>query len=360
MSHSVTKLQRTPLYKACAAAGGRMVDFHGWELPVQFEGILAEHKAVRESAGMFDVSHMGQFFMTGSQVHAFLEHTTSNKIKNKEGFGTYTHILNDKAGVVDDIIPFCLTQDKYLVVVNSATTEKDLKWFMSRVGNFDVQIEDASLNYGMVAVQGPDAFGIAAELDLRVKELPRFGIMEAVLFGQICYISRTGYTGEDGIEVIAPAKAAEDVWNFFINKGVKPCGLGVRDVLRIEAGYLLYGVDVDDEHTSYEADCGWVVKLDKPEFTGKEILAKQKADGVKIKLTAFKLKGAGVPREGCKVLFKGQEIGALTSGTYSPLFKGIGKGYVENILSAGDEVEIISGARSMTAEVVKSFYKNRV
>jgi len=337
-----------------------MVDFHGWELPVQFEGILAEHKAVRESAGMFDVSHMGRLIMTGSKVHAFLEYTTSNKISDAPGRGTYSHILNENGGVVDDIIAFCAGKDKYLVVVNSATTDKDLDWFAAHNKNFDVKIEDISSHFAMLAVQGPDAIQIAQGIDKHLADLPRFCIKEIVYFGQLCYICRTGYTGEDGVEIMVSPPYAAQMWQFFLDKGVKPCGLGVRDVLRVEAGYLLYGSDVTEKYTSYEADCGWVVKLDKKDFIGKAALVKQKAEGVKIKLTSFKLKGQGVPREGNEVKYEGREIGFLTSGTYSPLFKGIGKGYVVNVLKEGDEVEIISGGRSMRAEVVKSFYKNRV
>ncbi|ACC98904.1 Glycine cleavage system T protein [Elusimicrobium minutum Pei191] len=361
MAHSTDiQLQRTPLHKACVKAGGKMVDFHGWELPIQFAGIIAEHKSVREHAGIFDVSHMGQLLMTGRDVHKFLEYVTSNKIKNSPSQGTYTHVLNEKGGVVDDVVAFCKEEGKFLVVVNSATTHKDFKYFSKMTAGFDVVVEDLSSEFGMVAVQGPEAMSHAEKLVPGISELPRFNIKEVVLFGQRCLITRTGYTGEDGLEIMAPHKAIVDIWNFFIDLGAAPCGLGARDVLRLEAGYLLYGVDVDDEHTSYEASCGWVVKLDKPDFVAKAILAKQKEEGVKIKLTSFQLTGPGVPREHCKVFFKGEEIGSLTSGTYSPIFKGIGKGYVNRILEIDDEVEIESGARKMTAKVVKSFYKNRV
>ncbi|MDR0292157.1 MAG: glycine cleavage system aminomethyltransferase GcvT [Elusimicrobium sp.] len=361
MTDSVSKLRRTPLYEACLAAGGKMVDFHGWELPVQFEGILAEHKAVREAAGMFDVSHMGRLIMTGARTHAFLEYVTSNKISREPGRGTYSHILNENGGIVDDIIAFCTGKDKYLVVVNSATAEKDLNWFNAHNKNYDVEIQDVSGDFAMVAVQGLNAIHICQGIDKHLADLPRFGIKETVYFGQLCYICRTGYTGEDGAEIMMPPKAAAQMWQFFLAQGVKPCGLGVRDVLRVEAGYLLYGSDVTEKYTPYEANCAWVVKLDKKDFIGKPALLKQKEEGAQIKLTSFKLKGPGVPREGNKVKFEGREIGFLTSGTYSPQFKGIGKGYVvNNVLKEGDEVEIISGGRSMPAEVVKSFYKNRV
>ncbi|WP_424245004.1 aminomethyltransferase [Elusimicrobium posterum] len=357
---SQVPLQRTPLYDGCVAAGGKMVDFHGWELPIQFEGIIAEHKAVRESAGMFDVSHMGQFVLEGPDAHDFLQYTTSNNIKDTLGAGTYTHVLRPTGGVVDDVIAFALEEEKYIIVVNSATTHKDFEWFNAQTKGFDVTLEDVSMEYGMIALQGPKAIEIAHELSEDIEALPRFHILEEVLFGQICYITRTGYTGEDGIEVMAPHKAIKDIWNLLIERGVKPCGLGSRDVLRLEAGYLLYGNDIDDNHTSYEANSGWVVKLNKLDFIGKDVLLKQKEEGVKEKLTSFRLTGPGVPREGNKVFYNGEAVGHLTSGTFSPLFKGIGKGYINVMLEEGAEVEIESGSRRMPAVVVKGFYKNRV
>jgi aminomethyltransferase len=360
-----TKLQRTPLYDACVKAGGKMVDFHGWELPVQFEGIIAEHKAVRENIGMFDVSHMGQIMVEGKDAYKFLQMINTNNIKNVPGQGVYSHLPNEKGGVIDDVVVFCLEEEKFLVVVNSATTEKDLAWFNKQAAPYSVKITDLSSEYGMVAVQGPQAIELVEKLAEGIGEIPRFGIMEKVLFGSLCFISRTGYTGEDGVEVMAPFSTIEKVWDFFMEEGkeygLKPCGLGSRDVLRLEAGYLLYGSDIDDDHTPYEAGFGWVVKLNKEEnFTAKEIYVKQKAEGVKRKLTKFRLSGAGVPRPGCSVLYKGAKIGTLTSGTYSPLFKGICEGYVNQILPEGEAAEIENNGRKMPAEVVKGFYKNRV
>lgn len=358
-------LQRTPLYNACVKAGGRMVDFHGWELPVQFAGVIAEHKAVREAIGMFDVSHMGQILVEGKDAYSFLQSVNTNNIKNEPGKGVYSHVTNDKGGVVDDVVVFCFEQDKFMVVVNSATTEKDYKWFESHAGKFNVTLQNISADYGMVAVQGLLAMELIKKIDEEALELPRFGIKEKVLFGALCYISRTGYTGEDGVEIMAPLSAIEKVWNYCLEEGaefgIAPCGLGSRDVLRLEAGYLLYGSDIDDDHTSYEADYGWVVKLKKAEsFTAKDILAKQKEEGVKRKLTRIQLTGAGVPRPGCGIFKDGKQIGTLTSGTYSPLFKGICEGYVSPVLNEGDEVEIDNNGRRMPGKTVKAFYKNRV
>ncbi|WP_428897062.1 aminomethyltransferase [Parelusimicrobium proximum] len=358
-------LLRTPLFDAAVKAGGKMVDFHGWELAVQFAGIIAEHTAVRNKAGMFDVSHMGEVWVEGPDAHKFLQTITSNNVKDTEGLGTYTHIINERGGVIDDVIAFCLKKDKFMVVVNSATSDKDFAWFEKMSAGFNVTLKNVSADYGMVAVQGPNAIAVAAKLEPKVSDMPRFGIIETELFGKTSYITRTGYTGEDGVEIMTPADTIEKVWDFCLEngkeEGLVPAGLGVRDVLRLEAGYLLYGSDIDDDHNSYEAANGWVVKLTKEEnFTAKDILAKVKADGVSRKLTKFQLTGAGVPRPGNAVLYKGEKIGELTSGTYSPVYKGIGMGYISPVLGEGEEVEIENGGRKMPAKVVKGFYTNKV
>lgn len=354
-------LQKTPLCAACERAGGKMVDFHGWWMPVQFEGILAEHKAVREAAGMFDVSHMGQFFVSGKDAHRFLQHINCNQIKDGPGVGTYSHILTEQGCIIDDAISFCLTPEIFLVVVNAACIDKDYAWFTQQAAGFDVRVDNQSDAWGMIAVQGPSAIEKVLSLVPGVAEMARFTIKEIILFGVKGYITRTGYTGEDGIEIMLPAAQIELLWDTLLACGVKPCGLGARDVLRLEAGYLLNGVDADGSQTPYEAGCGWVVKLAKEDFVGREALAAQKAAGIKRKLTGFVLTGAGVPRAGCGVFGGGVEIGRLTSGTYSPLFKGIAVGYAEADLVPGGEVEIEIHGRRIPAKTVKTpFYKNRV
>jgi len=356
---------RTPLYNACVKAGGKMTDFHGWELPVQFSGILAEYGAVRNALGVFDVSHMGRFFIDGKNAHKFLQTICCNALKNEPGAGTYSHVLNENGGVIDDIIAFCLAQDKFLVVVNSATKEKDFNWFNSRAKNFDVKITDRSVDLGMLAVQGPKALEVVGGLAENIKNLKRFHIEEKTLFASSCYITRTGYTGEDGVEIMAPPPVIEKVWDFFLSEGKKygvlPCGLGARDVLRLEACYLLYGADMDETRTPYEASCPWVVKLNKAEnFIGKAALIKQKAEGVKEKLFYFHLLGAGVPREGNLIFYGGKQAGKLTSGTYSPVLKGICCGYAPANLGEGAEVEIDNNGRRMKAVAVKKFRDNKV
>lgn len=359
MTH--TELKKTPLASRCESAGGKMVDFHGWLLPVQFDGIIAEHKAVREAAGMFDVSHMGQIFVEGKDAWPFLQYINCNNIKNAPAAGTYSHILTEKGTIIDDAISFCLNPEKFLVVVNAACISEDFAWFEKQAANFNVSVRNESADWGMIAVQGPQALEKVSNLISDVPELPRFHIKEIELFGAKGYVTRTGYTGEDGVEIMLPAGKIGDLWDALLNLGVKPCGLGSRDVLRLEAGYLLNGADADQTRTPYEANCGWVVKLAKENFVGKAALAAQKEQGLKQKLTAFVLKSPGVPRAECKVYSGAEEIGVLTSGTYSPLFKGIAVGYIPADVPVGSEVEIEIHGKRAKAEVVKTpFYKNRV
>ena len=355
-------LKKTALYDACLAAGGKIVDFHGWLLPVQYESIISEHKAVREAAGIFDVSHIGQVFFEGPDAHKFLQTVTTNNFKTIPAAGAYAHVLNNNGGIIDDVIAFCLTPEKFLVVINSATREKDVKWFKEQSKGFNVKVTDASDDYSMVALQGPKSLDILEALDADIKALPRFNIKSKQIFGEDCYITRTGYTGEDGVEIMGSAPTIIKLFNWAIANGFKPCGLGARDVLRLEAGYLLSGSDMDESKTPYQASCGWVVKLAKEEnFTGKDIMALQKQQGVAEKWTGFVLTGAGIAREGCLIYKDGQQVGKLTSATYSPLFKCICAGYAPSSLKEGDTVELEVRGNKIPAKVVKMpFYKNRV
>ena len=357
----MTELKKTPLAPRCEAAGGKMVDFHGWLLPVQFAGILAEHKAVRESAGMFDVSHMGQIFVEGKDAWSFLQFVSCNNIKNGPAEGTYFHILTEKGTIIDDAIAFCLSPEQFLVVVNAACVQTDFEWFTKQAENFEVTVRNESDRWGMLAIQGPQAVEIVNCLVPGVADLPRFHISPLTMFDKEGYVTRTGYTGEDGVEIMLPNDTIGLLWDELLKHGVTPCGLGARDVLRLEAGYLLNGEDADQTRTPYEANCGWVVKLTKEKFIGKEALAAQKAAGLKERLTGFVLTTPGVPRAGCKVFAGGAEKGVLTSGTFSPLFKGIAVGYLSTDIAVGSEVEIEIHGRRAKAQVVKPpFYKNRV
>jgi aminomethyltransferase len=365
MSASAT-LRRTPLYESHKRLGGRLVDFHGWELPVQYESILKEHEATRTRVGLFDVSHMGQVFVTGPDALAFLQKVNANDIaKIAPGKAIYSHLPNEKGGVVDDIIVSCLAPERYLVVVNAATADKDFAWFKARAQGFRVELANRSDDYGMIAVQGPKAADLVALLAPKAVELPRFGALELELFGEPSFVTRTGYTGEDGFEFIAPANIVVRVWEDLLAKGqsygVAPCGLGARDTLRLEAGYLLYGQDIDDEHSTYEANYGWVVKLDKGDFVGKSVLQAQKAGGVKRRLTGVKLLERGVPRPGAPVTLDGKALGTLCSATFSPtLSAGIGVGYLDRPdLAPGTRLAVTIHGRDIPAEVVKvPFYQS--
>ncbi|MDD2772068.1 MAG: glycine cleavage system aminomethyltransferase GcvT [Elusimicrobiales bacterium] len=362
-----TTIRRTPLYDSMLKAGGRMVDFHGWELPVQFSGIIQEHRAVRNDCGIFDVSHMGQVFVTGKDAHAFVQKVNANDIKDIAGRGAYSHVLNERGGLVDDVIPFCLSKERFFIVVNSATTEKDYNWFVKQSAGMDLKIENASDRFGMIALQGPKAPQLMAELWPDSVKLARFWIMETKIHGEQGFICRTGYTGEDGCEIIASPAATVKVWDELLEKGRKygliPCGLGSRDTLRLESGYLLYGSDVDDDHNSFEANYGWVVKPKKGDFIGKEAALKSKAAGIKRKLTGFALTQGGVPRPGCAIYLQGQKIGELCSATFSPVLgKGIGVGYAAPPdLKEGEPVEIEIHGRRIPAKVNRvPFYENKV
>ncbi len=363
---SATELRRTALYANHKALGARLVDFHGWELPIQYESILKEHQAVRTRAGLFDVSHMGQITVEGPQALAFLQKTNTNDVgRIGPGKAIYSHLPNESGGVVDDVIISCLGKDRYFVVVNAATADKDFAWLRKWAADFDVTLENKSEHYGMVAVQGPKAAELVSSLDFEAAAaLPRFGALETPVYDQPSLITRTGYTGEDGFEFIVPNEIISRLWENLLLKGrslgVAACGLGARDTLRLEAGYLLYGQDVDDERSSLEADYGWVVKLEKGEFLGKSVLEKQKREGLRRKLTGVKLLERGVPRAGAPVLLEGKTLGTLCSATFAPsLNAGIGVGYLSRVdLAPGTRVAVELHGRSVPAELVKPpFYR---
>jgi len=365
MSHHTT-VRKTHLNDIHKKYGGKLVDFHGWELPVQFEGIIKEHMTVREAVGLFDVSHMGQIFVDGKDARKFLDYVNTNNVaKLKKGEGVYSHLPNGKGGIVDDVINFCLDEERFLVIVNATTSDKDYKWFVENSKGFEVKISNKSDDYSMIAVQGPKSVEIMKKFVPELLNYPRFGIVEKEVMGQHCYVSRTGYTGEDGFEITAPHSIIADVWEEFMklgkDLGVKPCGLGSRDSLRLESGYLLYGSDIDDEHSSYEANYGWVVKLSKPNFIGKELFEKQKKEGIKRKLTGISME-QGIPRAGYKVFKDGKELGVLTSATYSPsLKKSIGMGYMPLGLNIGEEVEVEIRDKKMKAKITEiPFFKGGV
>lgn len=356
-------LKRTALYDLAVAAGGRMVDFHGWELPMQFGGIMAEHRAVREACGVFDVSHMGQLWISGAGAHGLLERVCCNRMTAEPGRGTYTHILNEEGGILDDIIVFCLAPDRFLAVLNAARQADDVQWIRSHATHGEVELEWAGASRGILAVQGPTASALVAELFPVASELPRFGICEVLWRGATVCVTRTGYTGEDGFEIAVPSEVLPALWEELMGRGgahgLLPCGLGARDTLRLEAGYLLYGADADATRTPYEANCGWVVKLDKGDFVGREALVRRKEAEFSEKLTGVRLLGRGVPRAGCAVWLGDRYLGELTSATFAPsLGVGIGVGYLTaEAWEAGTRVEVEIHGRRVSAETVRGAFR---
>ena len=344
-----------------------MVDFHGWEMPVQFSGILAEHRAAREACGVFDVSHMGQIFVEGADAHRFVERVNCNRMSGVPGKGTYSHLLADDGGILDDAITFCLGPERFLAIVNAATDEADNKWLARQAAGFDVVLDPASTRYGMLAVQGPNAPALIGEIFADALALPRFGVAELPFRGETAIVMRTGYTGEDGFEVALSPDGIRSFFGELMDRGARhglvPCGLGSRDTLRLEAGYLLYGVDADLSRTPYEAGCGWVVKAQKGDFIGREALLGKKEAGFREMLVGVRLIGRGVPRAGCAVWAGDRKIGELTSATFSPcLGTGIGVGYLEaSAWEAGTRVEVeIHGKRVEAVTARGAFRQNKV
>lgn len=354
-----TEIRRTPLYETHRRLGGRLVDFHGWELPVQYSGILAEHQAVRTACGLFDVSHMGQVTVEGRQALDFIQKINSNDAARlAPGDAMYSHMLNERGCAVDDVIVSRLGPDRFFIVVNAATADKDFAWMKAQSSGMGVELKNRSDEYGMIAFQGPRAAEAAGKIVAGAPALKRFGALECQVRGKPSLVTRTGYTGEDGFEFIVPVDITAAVWEDLTAAGkpygVVPCGLGCRDTLRLEAGYLLYGSDIDDDHTPLEAGYGWVVKFSKKDFIGKAALERQKTEGLSRRLFGVKLLGPGVPRSGAEVFLPGgPSLGKLCSAAFSPTLQaGIGVGYLNRTdLKAGDPVEVDIRGRRVKAEL---------
>jgi aminomethyltransferase len=367
MTTALPALRRTALNALQRAAGARMADFHGWELPIQFSGILKEHEAVRKSCGVFDVSHMGQITLEGPQAGEFLQKVNSNDaLRLAPGEAMYSQLLNERGGVVDDVIVSRLAELRWFVVVNAAAIEKDEAWLRRNAMGMDLELKNLSAVSSMLAVQGPQAHKVLADLIPNSVFLKRFGALEAPLYGAQAVVSRTGYTGEDGFEIVCPNELATRVWETVLARGASygllPCGLGARDTLRLEAGLLLYGSDIDDGHTPLEAGYGWVVKFSKKDFIGKDALLKQKAEGLRRKLLGVRLLERGVPRPGAEVFLGGERIGALCSATFSPTLQaGIGAGYFDRPdLLPGTAVSVGLHGRRFAAEIsALPFYRSQ-
>ena len=338
-------LLRTPLYDRHVALGARLVPFAGWEMPVQYEGVIPEHRAVRTDAGAFDVSHMGEFVVAGSGARAFLQSLLSNDLdKIGPGQAQYTLLTNEHGGIVDDLIGYELSPERFLLIVNAANREPDFAWLEERAPE-DVELHDASDAYALIAVQGPRSLE-----RLELPEAPPFTFGEGEVAGVACTINRTGYTGERGVELLVDAASVADLWDRVLERGVVPCGLGARDTLRLEVCYPLHGNDISPETDAISAGLGWVCALDK-DFTGAGELRRIKEAGPERKLAAFVMEDAGIPRQGMAIA----EGGEVTSGSHSPMLEvGIGMGYVPAALAQpGSELTIDVRGRPRRARVVK-------
>src|SRR5919109_1125983 len=320
-------LLRTPLYERHTALGARMVPFAGWEMPVQYEGVIPEHRAVRTDAGVFDVSHMGEFEVEGPRAHELLQGLLSNDLDRLEpGRAQYTLLTNERGGIVDDLIAYRLEPCRYLLIVNASNRETDFQWLKEReIPGSDVR--DVSDEYALLAVQGPRSIE-----RLGLDDAPAFTFSMEELDGIECMVNRTGYTGERGVELMVPAEHAEELWDRVVDRGAVPCGLGARDTLRLEVCYPLHGNDIAPDTDAISAGLGWVCALDK-EFTGVEELRRVKEAGPEQKLVAFVMEETAVPRQGMPIAGGGE----VTSGAHSPMLdRGIGLGYVPTAAATSD------------------------
>jgi aminomethyltransferase len=350
--------------------GGRMVDFGGWDMPVQYPaGTIEEHLRTRKHSGLFDVSHMGEFEVRGTEAIALVNYLTSNDAsKLIDGQAQYSALTTPDGTVIDDLLVYRFASDHLLLVVNAGTTEKDWDWINSHRRSESAELKNVSSEYCQLALQGPDALGILGSLtDLPLADIKYYHFTEGQVDGVPAIVSRTGYTGEDGFEVYAAADKAEQIWNKLLDAGnygtdtgVLPCGLAARNTLRLEAGMALYGHEIDESTTLLEANLGWICKLNKGEFIGRDVLAKQKETGVLRRLVGFEVTERGIARDDQEVVINGERVGKVTSGSPAPyLKKNIGMAYVPAASAGeGQTIEIDVRGKLVGAQIVKTpFYK---
>lgn len=349
---------RTPFFENHVKLGAKIVDFHGWDMPLQYSGILDEQKAVRNNVGLFDISHMGRFRITGETSEACIQNLITNDIsKITENQAIYSPMCNEEGGIIDDVIVSKIVHDEFLIVVNSSNIKKDFEWIQKHLdGN---KLKDETQKVALLALQGPKAQAIIEKHTSEIVKLKPFHFMKARLHGQDCMISRTGYTGEDGFEIFFDSSASI-LWEKLLSDGqmfgIKPAGLGARDVLRLEAGLMLYGNDIDEGTTPLEATLKWTVKLEK-NFIGKNTLEKNEP---KKRLFGFEIIGSKrVARQNDQIVYEGKHVGRVTSGTFSPtLGKSIGFGYVPPDMQFGQDIQILIGGKNYDAKLASTrFYK---
>ncbi len=376
---STENLKKTPLNAAHRALGGKMVDFGGWDMPVQYQaGVIEEHMATRTRAGLFDVSHMGEIWVEGASAIPFVNSITTNDVtKLVDGQAHYSAFPNEQGGVVDDLLVYRFGPEKLLLVVNAGTTEKDWEWITARSAETLVRSDDedksvptpslrnASSEYCQIAIQGPKALGILQQLtETELEPIKYYHFATGRVDGVDAIISRTGYTGEDGFEVYAAAEKAEQLWNKMLEtgkaEGILPCGLAARNTLRLESAMSLYGHELDDDVSTLEANLGWITKLNKGDFVGREDLVALKAAGLKRKLVGFEMKEPGIARDGFDVYIGDEKVGIVTSGSPAPfLKKNIGLAFLPpEFANVGQEIKIDVRGKRLAAEVVPTpFYK---
>jgi aminomethyltransferase len=359
-------MKRTRFYESHRKLNGRMIEFFGWEMPVEYRGIIEEHLAVRTAAGLFDVSHMGEILVRGKDALALVQHLTPNDASRLAAFqAQYSALTTPQGTFVDDLLVYCLGPDEYFLVPNAANADKDYAWMLAHRAGYEAIVENVSDRYSQLAIQGPKALEILQPLtDIPLSEMRRFWAGRGKVAGIECLVSRTGYTGEDGFEVYTTAPEPASLWEEIIRAGsphgLLPVGLGARDTLRLEACLMLYGNDIDETTTVLEADLKWIIKLKKGDFLGRDPLERQMAEGIKRKIIGFELREKGIPRPHYPVYLKGRKVGEVSSGTYSPyLKKSIGLVYLPiEQTEIGTEIEVGIRDKRVAAEVVPMpFYK---
>ncbi len=365
----------TPLLSHHQKEGGKLIPFAGWQMPVEYSGILEEHNHVRKNIGLFDLSHMGEIKVSGAGAHQFLQKLVTNDLDLlKEGQACYTVMCHDEGGILDDLIIYLLSSEsdrikEYLLVVNASNADKILKWIEKQKNNKEVIVSDLSNETALLAIQGPNSQAfLQAFTSCNLDPIIYYHGIQTEIEKLSCFLSRTGYTGEDGFEIYVNSKGAEKLWTAFRKKLIPPIGLGARDTLRLEAGYLLYGNDMDEQTSPLEVGLSWVVKLEKDDFIGKKALLEQKKKGITKKLTAFTMLDRSIPRNGYSLYCNNQKIGRVTSGTFSPtLEKGIGLGMMEFLpeksspLKEGMEIQVeIRGEKHPALICKKPFVRGSV
>ena len=358
-------MKKTALYDDHVRLGGKMVEFGGWNMPVQYSGLADEHETCRTKVGLFDVSHMGEVRVRGAGALDYLNHLVTNNVsKIKDNQAQYTVMLYENGGCVDDLIIHRVSQDDFFICVNASNTDKDFEWMKSHAPD-GVSVENVSAQYTQIAVQGRFAQEILQALTKTpLADIKYYWFRQGEVLGEKGFIARTGYTGEDGFEVYVPWNSGSRIWNALLEEGtrhgIKPCGLGARDTLRTEMKFPLYGHEIDANHNPLEAGLGWVTKLDKPDFIGKDALVKLKERGLKRGLVGLKSLGRAIPRQGYSVEIGGKTVGIVTSGTMSPLLKvGIAIASIDRAhTDIGTIVDVVVREQRVQHEVVETpFYK---